>query len=180
MHSFHGVHVSKAEHCSSAKCQMWLLELMGHIKNIAMGIVPVVGLEMHQVRHNGKFIENLTTHCTVVPAFYNASDQRTPLFWGHHFVNKKKYIIVSLHKGQLFLWDTCFGADVSLKGRDDCTVKPVMSLDVKFIFYVVNCCWNLCYRDIFVVVLLSQILLWSSSAHFQTPTLHVHIPPLSP
>ena len=50
VHCFHGVHVSHCKSCSATACQTWLLELMGHIKNIAMKMIPVVGLEIQEVR----------------------------------------------------------------------------------------------------------------------------------
>ncbi|KAK2154494.1 hypothetical protein LSH36_267g02035 [Paralvinella palmiformis] len=49
VHCFHGVHVSHCKSCSATACQTWLLELMGHIKNIAMKMIPVVGLEIQEV-----------------------------------------------------------------------------------------------------------------------------------
>ncbi len=50
VHCFHGVSVSPSKLTDARAQVLWLLQLMGHIKNLTLGTVPVEGLTVWEVR----------------------------------------------------------------------------------------------------------------------------------
>ena len=47
---FHTLYCTQSESTSIYKQHMWVLKVMGHVRNLTTGVVPITGLEAAQVR----------------------------------------------------------------------------------------------------------------------------------